>query len=173
MIAQYAVAGARRGLVVGTDHAAEGVMGFFTKLGYGVCVRSGAALGIDEGTHASDRRAPERAGDLVRKVPTADLEALRPQLPDETAFGIAYDEIAMRSWRASPWPRAARRSSSASTWPVARSAPFPRIPRHSPLNLQTPDFTVERSGTNGQRGFAQRLVHSRAWLIRPCVRAQP
>src|SRR5690606_40729086 len=35
MIAQYAVAGARGGLVVGTDHAAEALMGFFTKFGDG------------------------------------------------------------------------------------------------------------------------------------------
>ncbi|MFP3711011.1 NAD(+) synthase, partial [Paraburkholderia sp. SIMBA_009] len=33
MIAQYAVAGARRGIVIGTDHAAESLMGFFTKFG--------------------------------------------------------------------------------------------------------------------------------------------
>ena len=35
MIAQYAVAGARAGVVIGTDHAAESVMGFFTKFGDG------------------------------------------------------------------------------------------------------------------------------------------
>lgn len=35
MIAQYAVAGAHDGLVVGTDHAAEAVSGFFTKFGDG------------------------------------------------------------------------------------------------------------------------------------------
>lgn len=35
MIAQYAVAGARAGLVIGTDHAAESLMGFFTKFGDG------------------------------------------------------------------------------------------------------------------------------------------
>lgn len=35
MIAQYAVAGAHGGLVVGTDHAAEAVSGFFTKFGDG------------------------------------------------------------------------------------------------------------------------------------------
>lgn len=35
MIAQYAVAGARNGVVIGTDHAAESVMGFFTKFGDG------------------------------------------------------------------------------------------------------------------------------------------
>lgn len=31
MVAQYAIAGANGGLVVGTDHAAEALMGFFTK----------------------------------------------------------------------------------------------------------------------------------------------
>lgn len=35
MIAQFALAGATRGLVIGTDHAAEAVMGFFTKFGDG------------------------------------------------------------------------------------------------------------------------------------------
>src|SRR5690606_12589542 len=35
MIAQYAVAGAHGGLVIGTDHAAEALMGFFTKFGDG------------------------------------------------------------------------------------------------------------------------------------------
>jgi NAD+ synthase len=35
MISQYAVAGSTGGLVVGTDHAAEAVMGFFTKFGDG------------------------------------------------------------------------------------------------------------------------------------------
>jgi NAD+ synthase len=92
MIAQYAVAGARRGLVVGTDHAAEAVMGFFTKHGDGACdlapltgltkrrVRAVAAhLGVPEA--------------LVTKVPTADLESLRPQLPDEAAYGITYAQI--------------------------------------------------------------------------------
>jgi NAD+ synthase len=31
--------------------------------------------------------------ELVYKVPTADLENLAPQRPDEAAFGISYDEI--------------------------------------------------------------------------------
>jgi NAD+ synthase len=35
MIAQYAIAGARQGVVIGTDHAAESLMGFFTKYGDG------------------------------------------------------------------------------------------------------------------------------------------
>ncbi|MCF5501760.1 ammonia-dependent NAD(+) synthetase, partial [Pseudomonas syringae] len=37
MVAQYTVAGAYQGLVIGTDHAAEAVMGFFTKFGDGAC----------------------------------------------------------------------------------------------------------------------------------------
>lgn len=92
MIAQYAVAGGLGGLVVGTDHAAEAVTGFFTKYGDGAAdlvpltgltkrrVRAvAAALG-----------APE---DLVHKVPTADLETLTPQKPDEEALGLTYDQI--------------------------------------------------------------------------------
>ena len=37
MVAQYALANATGGLVIGTDHAAEAVMGFFTKFGDGAC----------------------------------------------------------------------------------------------------------------------------------------
>jgi NAD+ synthase len=37
MVAQYTIAGVRGGLVIGTDHAAEAVMGFFTKFGDGAC----------------------------------------------------------------------------------------------------------------------------------------
>lgn len=92
MIAQYAVAGATGGLVVGTDHAAEAVMGFFTKFGDGGFdlsplggltkrrVRALAvALGGDEG--------------LAQKVPTADLESMRPLRPDEEALGVSYNVI--------------------------------------------------------------------------------
>src|SRR6185437_3707161 len=35
MITQYAIAGVLHGLVIGTDHAAEALMGFFTKFGDG------------------------------------------------------------------------------------------------------------------------------------------
>ena len=92
MIAQYAVAGARRGLVVGTDHAAEALMGFFTKFGDGACDLAPLS-GLTKGrvrALASHLGAP---AELVSKVPTADLETLRPQLPDESAFGITYAEI--------------------------------------------------------------------------------
>lgn len=92
MVAQYAVAGARNGLVVGTDHAAEAVMGFFTKYGDGgfdltplggLTKRRVRALAAHLG-------APDA---LINKVPTADLESLRPQLPDEAAYGVTYGQI--------------------------------------------------------------------------------
>lgn len=92
MIAQYAVAGARSGLVVGTDHAAEALMGFFTKFGDG-------AADILPLTGLNKRRVRALASALgapdalVFKTPTADLENLAPQKPDEEAFGISYEQI--------------------------------------------------------------------------------
>ena len=92
MIAQYAVAGARRGLVVGTDHAAEAVMGFFTKFGDGACDLAPLTGLVKRRVRAvaSHLGAPQS---LVHKVPTADLEELRPQLPDEAAYGVTYEQI--------------------------------------------------------------------------------
>lgn len=92
MIAQYAVAGATGGLVVGTDHAAEAVMGFFTKFGDG-----GFDLSPLSGLTKRRVRALALAlgGDeqLAHKVPTADLESMRPLRPDEAAMGVSYDAI--------------------------------------------------------------------------------
>ncbi|QBR00795.1 ammonia-dependent NAD(+) synthetase [Paraburkholderia pallida] len=92
MIAQYAVAGARAGLVIGTDHAAESLMGFFTKFGDGgadVLPLAGLTKRRVR-TLARLLGAPER---LVDKIPTADLETLRPLRSDEDAYGVSYDEI--------------------------------------------------------------------------------
>jgi NAD+ synthase len=92
MIAQYALAGGLEGLVIGTDHAAEAVMGFFTKFGdgaadllplAGLTKRRVRAL-------ASHLGAPDH---LVHKVPTADLEDLAPLRPDEDAYGVTYEQI--------------------------------------------------------------------------------
>ncbi|CAB3763331.1 ammonia-dependent NAD(+) synthetase [Paraburkholderia humisilvae] len=92
MIAQYAVASARRGVVIGTDHAAESVMGFFTKFGDG-----GADVLPLAGMNKRRVRAVAQAlgapDALAHKVPTADLEMLRPQRPDEDAYGIRYNDI--------------------------------------------------------------------------------
>ncbi|MFF8314926.1 ammonia-dependent NAD(+) synthetase [Streptomyces lydicus] len=92
MIAQYAVAGAQDGLVVGTDHAAEAVSGFFTKFGDG-------AADVVPLTGLTKRRVRAVAAalgaprELVTKVPTADLETLDPGKPDEDALGVTYDQI--------------------------------------------------------------------------------
>jgi NAD+ synthase len=92
MVAQYAVAGRLGALVVGTDQAAEAVMGFFTKYGDGA-FDVGPLLGLTKtrvralGDHLG---VPEH---LVTKMPTADLEDLRPALPDEEAYGVTYREI--------------------------------------------------------------------------------
>lgn len=92
MIAQYAAASARRGIVIGTDHAAESVMGFFTKFGDG-----GADVlplaGLTKRRVRALARALGASDALAHKVPTADLEMLRPQRPDEDAYGIRYEDI--------------------------------------------------------------------------------
>ena len=92
MIAQYAVAGASRGLVIGTDHAAEAVMGFFTKFGDGAADILPLS-GLNKRrvrTLAAHMGAP---AELVEKVPTADLENLAPLRPDEDAYGVTYNQI--------------------------------------------------------------------------------
>lgn len=92
MIVQYAIAGTTGGLVVGTDHAAENVMGFYTKFGDGAadilplaCLNKRQVRSI-----AKHLGAPEA---LFNKAATADLETLRPGLLDEEAHGVPYDEI--------------------------------------------------------------------------------
>jgi len=92
MVAQYAIANANHGLVIGTDHAAEAVMGFFTKFGDGACDLAPLSGLVKSQVRAIARHlgAPQH---LVEKVPTADLEELRPGKPDEEAYGVTYNEI--------------------------------------------------------------------------------
>lgn len=92
MKAQYSVAAANSGIVLGTDHAAESITGFYTKFGDG-----GADILPLFGLNKRQGRAilkfldcPEH---LYNKKPTADLEEDKPQLPDEVALGLTYDEI--------------------------------------------------------------------------------
>ncbi|MBP0588279.1 ammonia-dependent NAD(+) synthetase [Paraburkholderia sp. LEh10] len=92
MIAQYAIAGARAGVVIGTDHAAESLMGFFTKFGDGAADILPLA-GLTKRRVRELARALGAPDHLVMKVPTADLETLTPQRPDEDSYGIGYDEI--------------------------------------------------------------------------------
>jgi NAD+ synthase len=92
MVAQYALAGDGGLLVVGTDHAAEAVTGFFTKYGdggadilplSGLTKRQGRSLMVHLG-------APER---LYQKVPTADLLDHDPGQSDEANLGLRYADI--------------------------------------------------------------------------------
>lgn len=92
MEVQYSIGAAKELAVLGTDHSAEAVTGFFTKYGDGgadLCPifrlnkRQGRML-------LSALGAPEH---LYLKVPTADLEDDKPGLADEVALGVTYDVI--------------------------------------------------------------------------------
>ena len=92
MIAQYGLAGATRGLVIGTDQAAEALMGFFTKFGDGAA----DILPLAGLTKRRVRAVSEHLGaprELAFKVPTADLETDAPLKPDEDVYGVTYEEI--------------------------------------------------------------------------------
>ncbi|MBU1336915.1 MAG: ammonia-dependent NAD(+) synthetase [Alphaproteobacteria bacterium] len=92
MIAQFALAGGLRGLVIGTDHAAEAVMGFFTKFGDGAAdILPLAGLNKRRVRAVAAHLGAPR--ELVFKVPTADLEDNAPLRPDEDAYGVTYDQI--------------------------------------------------------------------------------
>lgn len=92
MIVQYALAGAMNGLVIGTDHAAEALMGFFTKYGDGAADVLPLS-GLNKRRVRAIATAMGAPANLVMKVPTADLEDNAPLRPDEDAYGVTYDEI--------------------------------------------------------------------------------
>ncbi|MFS8047733.1 ammonia-dependent NAD(+) synthetase [Rhizobium sp. BR 314] len=92
MIAQYAIAGAIRGLVIGTDHAAEALMGFFTKFGDGASDILPLA-GLNKRRVRAVAKVLGAPDSLIFKVPTADLETNAPLRPDEDAYGVTYDQI--------------------------------------------------------------------------------
>src|SRR5699024_4759816 len=92
MKVQFSIASNKQGIVIGTDHSAESVTGFYTKyvdgaadiaLLFGLNKRQGGQL-------LSYLEAPKH---LYEKIPTADLEDDKPQLPDEEALGVTYHDI--------------------------------------------------------------------------------
>ncbi len=92
MKAQYSIAGMTKGVVVGTDHAAEALTGFFTKYGDGgTDINPLFRLNKRQGKQLlAQLGCPEH---LYKKLPTADLEDDRPSLPDEAALGVTYEDI--------------------------------------------------------------------------------
>jgi len=92
MIIQYEIAGMLDGLVLGTDHSAENITGFYTKYGDGACDLA-PLFGLNKRQVrqiASYLGTPQH---LVYKAPTADLETLAPQKTDEDALGLSYEQI--------------------------------------------------------------------------------
>ncbi|ANU26101.1 ammonia-dependent NAD(+) synthetase [Planococcus versutus] len=92
MKAQYSIAAMHNAAVLGTDHAAEAITGFYTKFGDGAAdlmplyrlnKRQGQAM-------LKELDCPEH---LYLKIPTADLEEDKPALPDEVALGVTYETI--------------------------------------------------------------------------------
>jgi len=92
MKVQFSIAAMNSAVVLGTDHAAEAITGFFTKFGDGGAdlmpiFRLNKRQGKQILAHLN---CPEH---LYLKTPTADLEEDRPSLPDETALGLTYEQI--------------------------------------------------------------------------------
>lgn len=92
MIVQYAIAGDTKGVVLGSDHAAESITGFYTKFGDGAAdimplfrlnKRQGAAM----------LKALDAPKYFYEKVPTADLQDGAPGLSDEDELGVSYTFI--------------------------------------------------------------------------------
>lgn len=92
MVAQYAIAGERKMLVLGTDQAAEAVTGFYTKYGDGgTDLNPIAGLTKEQGREIlRELNAPER---LWQKAPTADLLDTKPGRLDEDELGLRYQDI--------------------------------------------------------------------------------
>lgn len=92
MVTQYALAGHDGHLVIGTDHAAEAVTGFYTKFGDGAAdILPLAGLNKRQGRALlRTLDAPER---LWLKVPTADLLDDQPGRSDEDELGLTYEQI--------------------------------------------------------------------------------
>lgn len=92
MTIQYALAGQHRLLVLGTDHAAESVTGFYTKHGDGAADLT-PLTGLTKRQGKQLLQALGAPTHLLEKIPTADLEDSRPLLADELALGVSYTDI--------------------------------------------------------------------------------
>ena len=92
MVVQYEIAGLLGALVLGTDHSAENITGFYTKYGDGACDLA-PLFGLNKRQVRLLAKTLGAPAILVDKAPTADLECLAPGKEDEAALGLSYDEI--------------------------------------------------------------------------------
>ncbi|AEO08532.1 NAD synthetase [Buchnera aphidicola str. Ak (Acyrthosiphon kondoi)] len=92
MKVQYSVAAVKKGLVVGTGHAAENITGFFTKYGdSGTDINPIAKLNKRQVRSLLKKlNCPKH---LYLKTPMADLEDEHPQQDDESILGVTYNII--------------------------------------------------------------------------------
>ena len=92
MVIQYEIAGMLDGLVLGTDHSAENITGFYTKYGDGACDLA-PLFGLNKRQVRQVAAHLGAPANIIQKAPTADLESLAPQKSDEQALGMSYDQI--------------------------------------------------------------------------------
>ena len=92
MTSQYQIAGLVNGLVLGTDHSAENITGFYTKHGDGACDLA-PLFGLSKRQVRLLAKTMGAPDSITYKTPTADLECLSPQKEDEAVLGISYDDI--------------------------------------------------------------------------------
>jgi NAD+ synthase len=92
MTSQYEIAGLVNGLVLGTDHSAENITGFYTKHGDGACDLA-PLFGLSKRQVRLLAKTMGAPDSITYKTPTADLECLSPQKEDEAVLGLSYDVI--------------------------------------------------------------------------------
>ncbi len=92
MTMQYHIAGILGGLVLGTDHSAENITGFFTKWGDGACDLA-PLFGLSKRQVKQLAKTLGAPAQLFDKAPTADLEELSPSKKDEDALGMSYEQL--------------------------------------------------------------------------------
>ena len=92
MVMQYHIAGILGALVLGTDHSAENITGFFTKWGDGACDLA-PLFGLSKRQVREIAKSLGAPDILVSKIPTADLEELAPGKKDEDALGLSYQQL--------------------------------------------------------------------------------
>ena len=92
MSSQYEIAGILGGLVLGTDHSAENITGFYTKFGDGACDLA-PLFGLSKRQVRLLAKTMGADDSVSQKTATADLECLSPQKEDEQVLGLSYDEI--------------------------------------------------------------------------------